>query len=64
MIDPIIEIKISFNCHLTVYFSQKRNFNNYSCYFMSKVAAMLHFVRLCKRSGTFTLAQQIDLLLL
>ena len=54
-------MNISFNCHLTAYFSQKRNFIDYSGNSMDEVAAILDFARLCKSSVKLTLAQRMDL---
>ena len=50
-----IEFNIYFNCHLSVNFSQKRNFIDYSGYFMGEMAAILDFVRLGKSFGELTL---------
>ena len=52
------------HCHLTVYFLQKLNFFDYSCYSMSKVATTLDFVRLGKSSVKFTWAQRMDLFIM
>ena len=59
-----IENKIVFNCHLPVYFTQKRNFINSSGYFLGVVRAILGFAGLCKSSGRFTLAQRMDLFIM
>ena len=59
-----IENKTVFNCHLPVYFSQKRNFINYSGYFNGVIRAILDFAGLCKSSGRFMLVQRMDLFIM
>ena len=59
-----IEINIEFKYYLTVYFTQKRNFIDYSGYFMCAVVAILDFARLCNSSGKFTLAERMDLFIM
>ena len=60
----MIVLNLKFNCHLTLYFSQKRNFIDYSGDFMDEVAAILDFVRLGKSGRKFILAQRIYLFIM
>ena len=61
----MIVLKLTFNLIAIQLFisHKKRNFIDYSGYFIPEVAAILDFARLCKSNGRFTLAQRMDFLL-
>ena len=55
---------MSFKCHLSVHFSQKPNFIDYSGYFKGEVAAILDYARVGPPSRKFMLAERMDLFIL